>query len=294
MRNTALTLRPLSGHTGMEILDVDLSADLPEHVYEEIRAALNEWGAVFFRDQDLTPAQQLAFARRFGTVYRDPNPTNMKGVSGHPEIQAVVREPDQPRNVGGFWHMDQSFQQHPACFSLLYARELPPLGGDTLYAHLGAAYDALSPGLRATLEPLSCVHIRYLSDNRDINPAAASFSVEDYVESRKKYAGIEATHPVIATHPETGRKLLFFSPVYCDRFEGWTREDSLPLMQHLTEVMSKPEFTGRFRWEEGSLALWDNRAVVHYALDDYAGHRRVMHRIIVNGPWFAARGKAAA
>jgi taurine dioxygenase len=129
------------------------------------------------------------------------------------------------------------------------------------------------------------VHVRAHADNPYINPAATALSPEFYVESRKKYAGIEATHPVIANHPESGRKVLYFSPVYCDRFAGWTREESVPLMQHLTSVMTRPEMTCRFRWEEGSLAMWDNRAVVHYALDDYAGQRRLMHRVTVQGPW---------
>jgi taurine dioxygenase len=285
MKNSTITVRPLSAHTGAEILNADLRHELSEQAYLEIRQALNDWGVIFFRNQDITPGQQVAFARRFGEADEDSLVSNMPGVDGFPELREVVREVDDVRNIGGFWHMDKSFYPIPSCFSILYARELPPLGGDTSFAHLSAAHDALSPGLRATLETLSCVHVRAHADNPYINPAATALSPEFYVESRKKYAGIEATHPVIANHPESGRKVLYFSPVYCDRFAGWTREESVPLMQHLTSVMTRPEMTCRFRWEEGSLAMWDNRAVVHYALDDYAGQRRLMHRVTVQGPW---------
>ncbi|MBT5459287.1 MAG: TauD/TfdA family dioxygenase [Rhodospirillaceae bacterium] len=293
MKNTDITLRPLSAHTGAEISGVDLSQDLPEQTCLEIRQAFNEWGVLFFRDQDLTPAQHAAFAGQFGEAQVDAPVSNMQGVDSEPAVKEVIREADDVRNIGGFWHMDQSFYPIPSVASILYARELPPVGGDTLFAHLGTAHDELSPGLRATLETLSAVHVRAHADSADINPAAGGLSAEFYAESRKKYAGIEATHPVIATHPESGRKVLYFSPVYCDRFDGWTRKESLPLMKYLTEIMTKPEHTCRFRWDEGSLAMWDNRAVVHYAADDYPGHRRLMHRVTVAGPWFTTTVAAA-
>ena len=209
----------------------------------------------------------------------------MTGVDGLPEVKEVVREAGDVRNIGGFWHMDQSFYDLPSCFSVLYGRELPPGGGDTMFSHLSAAHDSLSPGLQRTLERISGVHVRAHADSSEINSAASGLSFDYYVESRKRFAGIEATHPIIARHPETGRKVLYFSPVYTDRFEGWTRDESLPLMKYLTGVLGKPEHTCRFRWEQGSMAMWDNRAVVHYALDDYAGHRRLMHRVTVAGPW---------
>jgi len=286
MKNTAIALRPLSAHTGAEISHVDLSEPLSEQTYLEIRQAINDWGVVFFRDQNLTPEQHSAFARQFGSVQEGAPVSNMEAVDGTPEVKRVIREADDVRNIGGFWHMDQSFYDLPSCFSVLYARDLPPVGGDTLFAHLSAAHDALSPGMRTTLENLSCVHVRAHADSAEINPAAGALSPEFYAESRKKYAGIEATHPVIATHPESRRKVLYFSPVYCDRFDGWTRKESLPLFKYLTDIMTKPEHTARFRWDEGSLAMWDNRAVVHYAADDYPGHRRLMHRVTIAGPWF--------
>ena len=285
MKNTGITVRPLSAYTGAEISGIDLREPLEEKAYLEIRQAINDWGAVFFRDQVLTPAQQLAFARKFGESEEDTHVSNMTGVDGLPEVKEVLREAADARNIGGFWHMDQSFYDLPSCFSVLYGRELPPIGGDTMFSHLSAAHDSLAPGLQRTLERISGVHVRAHADSSEINSAASGLSFDYYVESRKRFAGIEAIHPIIARHPETGRKVLYFSPVYTDRFEGWTRDESLPLMKYLTSVLGKPEHTCRFRWEQGSMAMWDNRAVVHYALDDYAGHRRLMHRVTVDGPW---------
>ena len=290
MKNTTIDVRPMSAHTGAEISGVDLSRPLSEQTYLELRQALNDWGAIFFRGQDITPDQQLAFARRFGQVEADGYASNMPNVGSHPEIKEIVREPDSPRNIGGFWHMDLSFLEVPNYASVLYARELPTHGGDTMFAHLSAACDALSPGLRETLESLSTVHIKSHAYGIGGEPAPG-LTAEYYAEMREKFGDVQATHPVIALHPESGRKVLYLSPIYSDRFDGWTREESLPLMRYLTGVMTAPERSCRFRWEEGSLAMWDNRAVLHFALDDYPGQRRVMHRVTVAGPW---RSPAAA
>ena len=284
MKNTSITVIPMSAHTGAEINDIDLSQPLEERTYLEVRQALNDWGAIFFHGQDITPDQQIAFGRRFGDVVADGYASNMAKVDGHPEINEIIRKPEDGRNIGGYWHMDLSFQPHPNYASVLCARELPSFGGDTMFAHLSAAHDALSPGFRDTLETLSTVHIKTHAYGISGKPAPG-VSPAHYAEMREKFAGIEATHPIIARHPETGRKVLYLSPIYSDRFSGWTREESLPLIKYLTGVMTQPEHTCRFRWEEGSLAMWDNRAVLHYALDDYPGQRRVMHRLTVSGPW---------
>lgn len=284
MKNATISVRPLSAHTGAEIAGVDLSRPLAEQTYLEIRQAFNQWGAVFFRDQDITPEQQLAFGRRFGTVQADRHASNLPAADGYAEIKEIVREPEDARNVGGFWHMDKCFLPHPDIASVLYARELPPSGGDTLFAHLGAAYDALSPGLQATLETLSTVFMKSHAYGIGGTPAPG-LDLETYVTMREKFAGIEATHPVVGRHPETGRRVLYLGPIYSDRFEGWTREESLPLLRYLSNVITRPEHSCRFRWGEGSLAMWDNRAVAHYALDDYPGRRRVMHRLTVEGSW---------
>ena len=293
MTNADLTIRPLSAHTGAEITGVDLSKPLDDETYRAIRDAFNRWGAIFFREQDITPAQQLAFGRRFGKVEVEDYATNLAAVDGFDEVKEITRYPEDKRNIGGFWHMDKCFLPHPDVASVLYAKELPPVGGDTMFTHLGAAYDALSPGLQATLETLSTVLIKAHSYGIGGTPSTG-VSPEYYAEMREKFAGIEATHPVVGCHPDTGRKVLFLGPVYSDRFDGWTREESLPLMRYLSEVMTAPERVCRFHWEEGSLAMWDNRAVAHYALDDYPGERRVMHRLTVQGPWLTPVDRPAA
>jgi taurine dioxygenase len=284
MKNSTITVRPLSAHTGAEILDIDLRQPLSEQTYLEVRQALNDWGAIFFRDQEITPAQQVAFGRRFGNVQAHGYASNMDSVEGQEEVKEIIRNPGDIRNIGGFWHMDLSFLEHPNYASLLCARELPPSGGDTMFAHLGAAYDTLSPGLQATLETLSTVHIKSHAYGIDGKPARG-ISPEYYREMAKRFAGIEAVHPVIARHPESGRKVIYLSPFYSDRFDGWTREESLPLINYVAAEITRPENTCRFHWEEGSIAMWDNRAVMHYALDDYPGQRRAMHRLTIEGPW---------
>jgi taurine dioxygenase len=292
MKNKTINVHPLSAHTGAEISGIDLTQPLTEQTTLEVRQALNDWGAIFFRGQDITPDQQLAFAHRFGEAEVGGYASNMALVDGHAEVKEIIREPEDARNVGGFWHMDQSFLDLPSTASVLYARELPSQGGDTMFAHLGAAYDALSEGLQKTLEGLSTVHIK--SHAYGIGGAPApGITPAYYAKMLKKFAGIEATHPVVGRHPESGRKLLYLSPIYSDRFEGWTRAESLGLMSYLISVMTTPEHTCRFRWKEGSMAMWDNRAVLHYALDDYPGERRVMHRITVAGPWLTAASAAA-
>lgn len=284
MNSGSITVHPLSANTGAEIGNIDLSEPLSEQTYLEVRQALNDWGAIFFRDQKITPAQQVAFARRFGTVRAHGYASNMDTVEGQAEVNEIVRNPGDIRNIGGFWHMDLSFLQNPNYASVLCARELPPSGGDTMFAHLGAAYEKLTPGLQATLQTLSTVHIKSHAYGIDGKPARG-VSLEYYLEMKKKFAGIEARHPVVGKHPETGRKILYISPFYSDRFDGWSREESLPLIQYLATEITRPENTCRFQWKEGSVAMWDNRAVMHYALDDYPGFRRVMHRLTIEGAW---------
>ena len=257
---------------------------MSELTYIEIRQALNDWGVIFFRDQVISPEQQLAFARRFGSVQADFYESNIPNVEGYPEVKEIVRKPEDARNIGGFWHMDLSFLPRPNYASVLYAKELPTYGGDTMFAHLGAAYEALSDGMKAMLRTLSSVHIKSHAYGVDGQPQPG-VSADHYAKMLKKFAGVEAVHPVVARIPESGRKVLYLSPIYSDRFEGWTRKESLPLIECLTSIMTKPEHQCRFAWRKGSLAMWDNRAVLHYALDDYPGQRRTMHRITVDGPW---------
>jgi taurine dioxygenase len=280
----ALRMCPLTGSTGIEIGGVDLREPLADHVYDEIRRALCTWGVVFFRDQDLTPEQQISFARRFGTVVGPRGPTSLGSLEGYPELHEVRRKPSNVRNPGGFWHVDQCFKEAPAWGTVLYARELPTSGGDTMFAHMGAVLATLSEGLRETLRTLRAVQDRTMSYEPG-SPQAIGYTDEELNELRQKYSDSHATHPVVARHPETGQEVLFVNPGYTLQFEGWTREESRPLIQYLCNLAVQPENVCRFKWANGSLALWDNRVVMHLAVDDYPGQGRLMHRCIVRGPW---------
>jgi taurine dioxygenase len=285
MKNTTVDIRPVSTFVGAEIHNVDLAEPMQERTYQEIRTALNDHGVIFFRDQKLTPAQHLAFSERFGEVEHDDS-SSMAAVPGFPMIGEVRKEPEATRNIGGNWHSDHSFDPLPPLGSVLLARELPEYGGDTLFASMYAAYDALSDGLKKTLNGLNAVHAKTRAFVG--LPTDRQVSAEEKAKIEKQFAAREAVHPVTPRHPESGRRLLFVNPTYTARFEGWTEKESRPLLEYLFQHAARPEFTYRFQWREGSMAFWDNRSVWHYALNDYHGARRLMHRISVKGTGFGA------
>jgi len=277
MTHAALAVRPVSAAVGAEILGLDLADTLSAATIDAIRQALFQYGVVFFRDQKLTPEQHIAFARRFGEINVN---RFFKTVDGYPMIAEVRKEPEQTGNIGGGWHTDHSYDQAPAMGSILYAREVPETGGDTLFASMFAAYDALSDGLKRTLDGLQALH-----SSRHV------FGVEAYAgrgDLKGRYLNPEAAtqdaiHPVVVRHPGSGRKALYVNAAFTMRIVGWTDEESRPLLQYLYQHAARPEFTYRFQWREGSLAFWDNRCTWHYALNDYHGHRRLLHRITVEG-----------
>jgi taurine dioxygenase len=277
-------MRALTGSAGMEIRGVDLREPLSDQAYREIRRALCASGVVFFRDQDLTPGQQISFSRQFGVVERPKGPSSLGSLESYPELHEVRRQPSDVRNPGGFWHVDQCFKEEPAWGTVLYSRELPTSGGDTMFAHMGAVLEKLSEGLRKTLRSLRAVQDRAMSYEPG-SPQAAGFTGEQLAKLRQKYSTSHATHPVVARHPETGQEVLYVNPGYTKNFEGWTREESQPLIRYLCDMAARPENVCRFKWEDGSLAFWDNRTVMHYAIDDYPGQGRLLHRCVVNGPW---------
>jgi alpha-ketoglutarate-dependent taurine dioxygenase len=268
---------PASAYVGAEIGGVDLAKPLRDDVLGEIRRAFGEHGVVFFRDQHLSPEQHIALAEHFGPI--DIN-RFFAHVPGYPMIAEVRKEPDQQRNIGGGWHTDHSYDEAPALGSMLYAREVPQTGGDTLFASMYAAYDALSDGMKAMLEKLRACH-----SSRHVFGAAAAARRGDLNGriGNPEFATQDAVHPVVIRHPETGRKALYVNPGFTLRFEGWTDEESRPLLDYLYRHAVKPEFTCRFRWREGSLALWDNRSTWHFAVNDYQGERRLLHRITIQG-----------
>ena len=277
MRNTSVTLRPMSANTGMEILGIDLSAPMDERAYHEMRHALCDTGVICFRGQKLNSAQHLAFAQRFGAV---PPAEFLKTPEGFPEIGIVGKEPDETRNVGGNWHSDHSFDSHAPLGAVLYAKELPRSGGDTLFANMGAAFDSLSDGLKETLRGLSAVHAKAQSWHADTRPDRA-VSAAELAHHDEEFKERQCVHPAVTRHPETGREILFINPTYTSHFEGWTYDESRPLLNRLFAHATSPENSCRFHWDDGSLVFWDNRSALHYALNDYHGQRRIMHRATV-------------
>ena len=262
-----MKVQRIAGALGAEILDVDLSKSFSK---EKIREAFLEHQVIFFRDQALDPAQFMDFARAMGRPIEYPF---VKGIAGFPEVIEVKKLEHERHAFGGIWHSDTAYLDEPPMGSMLLAREIPPYGGDTLFASQYLAYDALSSEMKKILSGLKAVNS---SSKADVTRTR-----EDMVkEYSRKY---EAEHPVVRTHPETGRKALYVNFGHTVRFAGMTDEESAPLLDFLFHHQIKPEFTCRFSWRVGSLAFWDNRCAQHNPVNDYHGHRRVMHRITLAG-----------
>ena len=275
-----MQITPLAEHVGVEITGVQMAA-LEGEALEALKQAVYANGVAVLRDQELSPEQHIAFAKRWGGVDVNPFfPTN----SGWPEIAEVRKAETQRENIGGGWHTDHSYDQIPAMGSILVARELPPSGGDTLFSSMGAAYDSLSDGLKQTLDTLRAVH----SADHVYQPGGYYSKTDQAEELTGQELSTRAVHPVVIRHPVTGRKLLYVNAGFTLYFEGWTREESLPLLSYLYSVARREEFQCRLQWRPGSVAIWDNRATWHLAMNDYHGHRRVMHRITLTGDPIAA------
>lgn len=273
---SGITVRQVAGALGAEISGVDLSGELSDETIAAIRAAFVEHQVIFFRDQSLTPAQQLAFGRRFGPLNIHPY---VAGMDDHPEVMEIIKEPSDKLNFGGGWHSDMSFLETPSIGSILYAVQVPDFGGDTLFASQAAAFEALSPGLQKTLEGLNAIH----SAEREYAPTGPSAQKRESmkISDAEGMAG-RFTHPMVKVHPETGRKALYVNPAFTINIEGWSRRESRPLLDYLFQHSKQEAFTCRFRWRPGSIAMWDNRSVWHYALNDYPGQRRHMRRVTVD------------
>lgn len=268
-------IKRIAGALGAEIHGVDLAAGLTESLAAQVRQVLLDHQVIFFRDQQLTSEQYLRFARAMGQPVEYPF---VKGIEGFPEIIQVMKLEHERTNFGGIWHSDTTYLEQPPMGSMLLAREVPPFGGDTLFASQYAAYEALSEGLRKLLDPLKAVSS---SAKADVSKTREDRIASDgRADARKDYV---AEHPVVRTHPETGRKALYINIAHTVRFVGMTEEESAPLLHFLYQHQVKPEFTCRFSWQPGSLAFWDNRCVQHNPVNDYHGYKRLMHRITLAG-----------
>lgn len=275
---SAITASPIAGALGAEIGGVCLSEHLSDEVISEIRQLLLQYQVIFFRDQKLTLEQQIAFGERFGPLETHDF---VEGMPDYPQVIRVVREADETTlNFGGAWHADVTHQECPAMGSILYGHDVPPVGGDTLFSNQYLAYDTLSSGMKRMLDGMIAVH----SARGPFGPEGRSKDNWKNMRvntSDKAYDEME--HPVIRTHPETGRKMLFVNKTFTIRFKDMTEQESAPLLNYLFQHASHERFTCRFRWTPGSVAFWDNRAVLHYALNDYTGHRREMYRVAISG-----------
>ena len=270
-----ITASPVAGALGAEISGINLAEDLSDDQIAEVRQALLTHRVIFFRDQDITPHQQLAFAKRFGEVVEYPM---VKGLEECPEIVPVVKLAHETANFGGMWHADTTYLECPPMGAILVARELPPYGGDTMWANMVMAYETLSDGMKEMLSDLigiSSSAKAEVTKSREDRMADAA-KVEENTELR-------AEHPVVRTHPETGEKALFVNYGHTIGFKGMTIEESQPILDYLFEHQHRPEFTCRLQWRPGTIAFWDNRATHHNPINDYHGFKRVMHRIPIAG-----------
>jgi taurine dioxygenase len=267
--------RKIADALGAEIHGVDLSGPLAPETIAEIRSALLEHLVVFFRDQDLSVERFVAFARTMGEPVEYPF---VKGLPGHPEVIQVMKLEHETTNFGGIWHTDTAYLECPPMGSMLLAREVPPSGGDTLFANQYLAYETLPPHLRDRLEALIGVNS---SAKADVTKTREDrMRMDGREDAKREY---RAEHPVVRMHPETGRKALYVNVAHTVSIKGMPDEQSAPLLSALFQHQTRPELTCRFQWRVGSLAFWDNRCTQHYPVNDYHGYRRVMHRITLAG-----------
>ena len=268
MSYAAIQVQRLTPHAGAEIHGVDLARPLDERTFKEIHAALVEHGVIFFRDQHLTPDEQKAFGRLFGELHLHPA---APALADHPEILVIHADENSKRVAGEDWHSDVSCDPEPPMGSILYMRELPPVGGDTLFASMCAAYDTLSAPMQRFLEPLTAMH-----EGEHVYRGRYGASDEGRVFPK-------AQHPVIRTHPVSGRKALFVNRGFTTRIVGLKKAESAAVLELLFRHVETPELHCRFRWQPRSVAFWDNRAVQHHAMWDYFPQRRHGHRVTIKG-----------
>jgi taurine dioxygenase len=287
-----IRVSPTSGALGAEITGADLSRPLAPDMLDEIKAAFEDHLVLFFRDQHLSLPAFEAFAAQFGPLERTDygNPLVDGAAFADRIVRAAEVEPGE-RNFGDFWHIDQTIRACPNQAFALYAVDCPPYGGDTMFANMYLAYEALSPGMRAMCDQLIVMHSqsgvygkdglggpgdrKALPDVKRVNLAPG--------EIRRRLA-TEIEHPLVIRHPRTGRRSLYHSGAYCVRFKDMTEEESRPLLDYLDQHAKRLEFTTRFRWSPGSLALISNTHLRHYAVQDYAGFRRELLRVEIAGP----------
>lgn len=275
-----IKVAPIAGTMGAEISGVDV-ANLSDEAFAEIKTALADHLAVFILGRTLNVDALERFAARFGAFGDDPF---IEGLPGRPHVLHVRKEATEmlPVVFGGLWHSDWSFLETPPAYTILHAREIPPYGGDTLYANGYLAYETLSDEFRRILEGMTALH----SAERGYGEGMKR--IQSFIENMTIKTGGDAStriqeHPLVRTHPVTGRRALYVNPVYTVGIKGLDEEESAPILQFLSRHMTHENFTARFRWKEGAIAIWDNRCCLHLPISDYLGHRREMFRLTIAG-----------
>jgi taurine dioxygenase len=271
-----MQITPIAGALGAEVTGIDVR-NLDARGWETLQRAFLQYAVLAIRDQPLEPADLMRIGARFGEPCHYPFVT---GMDGFPFIFEVVKEPEETKNFGGAWHSDTAYLRQPPLATLLHAVECPSFGGDTLFANTAAAYDALSEGVKtliASLVGVNSAELKYAGGRTRQHGSLKAMKVHD-TESAGEYL---AEHPVVRTHPDTGRKALYASRSHTTHLKGMTEEESAPLLNYLYQHQTKPEFTCRVRWAPGTLTVWDNRCTQHYAVNDYHGQRRHMRRLTV-------------
>lgn len=270
-------LEPVSGYIGAQISGIDLKQPLSDKQQANLRQALNDHLVLFIRDQHLSLEQQKRVTEIFGPLNQVPyvNP-----LPDDPYVIAVLKEATET-NVGVFggeWHSDFSFLEQPPAGSVLNAVEVPPYGGDTMWASQVAAYETLPEKLRAIADSHNAIHTgapygaKYPADNHERAGKSIRMTRGDPEADR------EVSKPIVRVHPETGRKALFVNPIYTQRIEGMSKDESTATLRRIYRHCTRPDLTCRHRWRAGDIVVWDNRATLHYALNDYDGHRRLLYR----------------
>ena len=274
----SIDVQPLTGALGAEVIGIDLSKPLSDEQLVDILRAFHDHLMIYFRGQSLPPQDQVDLARNFGKPAIYPF---LDGLDGVPEVNALIKTKDDTNNFGGIWHSDTAYKECPDLGTLLYALDVPDAGGDTLFANAYRAYDALSPGMKQMLDGLIGI---FNSDKLYAGGRSAQVGkLGEMGKAMIQTDTYEAEHPIVCTHPDTGRKALYISRAHTLRFKNMTAEESDPLINYLADHAVRPEFQCRLRWQPGTLAIWDNRCTQHFAVNDYQGCHRHMHRVTIEG-----------
>lgn len=272
---------PLNGPFGAAVSQIDLRKPLSEETRSELVATFNTHGLLWFPDQLLSPVEQASFAENFGRLEDYPFITPLPE---HDKVIPIIKEPNTRMNFGGGWHTDTSYLATPPSITMLQAIEVPEQGGDTLFADMALAFESMSPGMQSLLDGLTGVFTADIVHGKSgaYSKAAGADHPMDYGDT-KNVAEREVEHPIIRTHPETQRKSIYAGLAHCSHIKSMTKSESKVILEFINQFATRPEFVTRLHWQTNSVAMWDNRRLFHYALNDYAGKRRHMHRVTIKG-----------